>query len=155
VDVRGIGDDDVEAVALEPVRQRDRADEHVRRNRARGIPVDTFGLKVDERQMRVIGGDTRDAGALGDAFVDERLGQGSCTRARASLGQPIGRHEARGLEQVGYELRDRVRLDARPRMRLGLDRRCLLAVRSYSPQELLKVFGGFHLEELSAKPATP
>jgi len=40
-------------------------------------------------------------------------------------------------------------------MGLGLDRRRLLAVCSYSPQELLKIFGGFHLEDLSAKAATP
>ena len=103
----------------------------------------------------MLGGDTGNAGPLGDAFVDQRLGEGTRARACACLGQPIGRDEPRRLEEVGYELRDRIRLDARPWMGLGLNRSRLFAVGPDSPQELLEVFGGFHLEDLSAKAATP
>ena len=62
---------------------------------------------------------------------------------------------SRLLAPLGYELRDRVWLDAGPWMGLGLDLSRLLAVGPDSPQELLEVFGGFHLEDLSAKAATP
>jgi hypothetical protein len=78
------------------------------------------------------------------------LGEGASPGTGARLGEAIGRDQPGRLEEIGHELGDRVRLDARPWMGLGLDRRRLLFVGSDAPQELLKVFGRFHLNDLSA-----
>ena len=55
-------------------------------------------------------------------------GQRAHARARAREGEPVERDQARRLEQVGDELGDRVRRDARAGRVLGLDARRLLTV---------------------------
>src|SRR5687767_10469794 len=105
--------------------------------------------------MRVLGGDAGDTGAFRDALVDQSLGERSSSRAGARLREAIDRDQACALEQVGHELRDRVGLDAGARMRLRRHRRGRLLFGPDTPQELLEIFGRFHLLDLSAAGRNP
>ena len=137
LNVPRVRDGDVEPVVLELVRDGDRALEHVRRNGLGSSLVDSFRGKIDRRKVGMIGlnaperarrgGRRRVRGRVGEPFVDERLGDRPGAGSRAGSSQPVSRNQAGRLEQVGDELRNRVRRDARPWRGGGLNGRGLLA----------------------------
>jgi hypothetical protein len=104
LNVLRVGERDVEDVALQPVRERDRTLEHVRGDQCACVAGDATGAEIDEREAVECGQHSRDALARGETLFDQRLGERAPGRPPAHECEPVGRDELGRRDQVGNQL---------------------------------------------------
>jgi hypothetical protein len=105
VDVAGIGDGNPEDVAVDLVRDRRAALQHVQRHELRRLGVDRDHPEVEQRQLVPGRERARDAVGAGGALVDERLRERAGSARAATRERKLVRGEQAGRrEQVREQL---------------------------------------------------
>ena len=104
VQVPRVGERDPEHLALDRVRDRDHALQHVQRDLRRRVLVDPGEREIDVRHLVAERQRARHALRRCDSFVDDRLRERAAARTAADERELVGRHEARCGEEVDDEL---------------------------------------------------
>ena len=112
VHVLRVRDRDQELVAVDRIRDRADALEDVEGDRLGGLRRDAASSTMSTTGRLWRSGERPgDALALGEPFLDERLGERARPGAVANEGDLVGRQDSGGLDDVGDELGQRIDLE--------------------------------------------